>query len=55
MIAKILEVESDIVTVAREQRKVIERAVMTEGINKIKIILEQENKDTITRKKKLML
>ena len=33
MIAKILEVESNIVTVAREWRKVIERVAMTEGIN----------------------
>jgi len=40
MIAEILEIESDIVTVAREWRKVIERATMTEGIDKVKIILE---------------
>ena len=55
MIAKILEVDSDIVTVAREQRKVIERVAITEGINKVKIILEQENKDIITRKEELMI
>ena len=46
MIAEILEIESDIVTVAREWIKVIERAAMTEGIDKVKIILEQKNKDT---------
>ena len=39
MIAEILEIESDIVTVAREWRKVIERAAMTEGIDRVKIIL----------------
>ena len=55
MIVEILEVESDIVTVAREQRKVIERAAMTERIDKVKIILEQENKDIIIRKEELMI
>ena len=50
MIAEILGIESDIVTVAREWRKVIERAAMTEGINRVKILLEQENKDTIVKK-----
>ena len=55
MIAEILEIESDIVTVAREQRKVIERAAITERIDNIKIILEQESKDIIIRKEKLMI
>src|SRR5436853_4186599 len=55
MIAEILEIESDIVTVAREWRKVIERVAMTEGIDKVKIILEQEIKDTISRKEELMI
>ena len=39
MIVEILEVESDIVIVAREWRKVIERVAMTEGIDKVKIVL----------------
>src|SRR5437868_10724394 len=47
MIAKILEVDSDIVTVAREWRKVIERAAITEVIDKVKIILEQEVEYTV--------
>src|SRR5438132_306452 len=55
MIAEILEIESDIVTVARKWRKVIERAAMTEGIDKVKIILEQEIKDTISRKEELTI
>ena len=54
MIAEILGIESDIVTVAREQRKVIERAAMTEGIDRVKIILGQENKDTIARKDEIV-
>ena len=36
MIAEILEIESDIVTVAKEWRKVIERVAMTKGIDKLK-------------------
>ena len=55
MIAEILEVESDIVIVAREQKKVIERVAMTERIDKVKIILEQENKDIITKKEELTI
>jgi hypothetical protein len=42
MIAEILDVDSSIVTVAREWRKVIERAAMTEGIDRVKSILGQE-------------
>ena len=34
-VAKILGIESDIITVAKEWRKVIERAAITEGIDKI--------------------
>ena len=49
MIAEILEVNSDIVTVAREQRKVIERAAMTEGIDKVKTILGQEVKHIVEK------
>ena len=49
MIAKILEVESNIVTVAREWRKVIERAVITEGINKVKIILGQDDQYSLVK------
>jgi hypothetical protein len=55
MIAKILEVDSDIVTVAREWRKVIERAAMTEGIDKVKIILGQEDKQIVVIDDKLRL
>ena len=55
MIAKILEIKSDIVTIVREQRKVIERAVMIEEINKVKIILRQEIKNTIARKDELVI
>ena len=54
MIAEILGIESDIVTVAREWRKVIERAAMTEGIDRVKIILGQENKDTIAKKDEIV-
>src|SRR6266516_634427 len=43
MIAEILEVNSDIVIVAREWKKVIERAAMTERIDKVKTILEKDN------------
>ena len=54
MIAEILEIESDIVTVAREWRKVIERVAMTEGIDKVKSILGQENKNTIAKKDEIV-
>ncbi|CAG8664236.1 8130_t:CDS:1, partial [Paraglomus occultum] len=50
MIAEILEIESDIVIVAREWRKVIKRAAITEGINRVKIVLGQKTQDIITRK-----
>ena len=50
IIAEILEIDSDIVTVAREWRKVIERATMTEGIDKVKIVLEQEIQDRVGHK-----
>ena len=40
IIAEILEVESDIVIVAREWRKIIERVVITKKINKVKIVLK---------------
>src|SRR5438552_2817838 len=49
MIAKILEVESDIVTVAREWRKVIERVAITEGIDKVKIILGQDDQYSLVK------
>ena len=55
MIAEILGIESDIVTVAREWRKVIERAAMTEGIDKVKTILEQKIKDMTAKKEELVL
>src|SRR5437868_12582157 len=55
IIAEILEVDSDIVTVAREWRKVIERAAMTEGIDKVKIVLEQEIQDTAAGKEELVI
>jgi hypothetical protein len=49
MIAEILEVDSNIVTVAREWRKVIERAAMTEGIDKVKVILGQVDSHLIAK------
>ena len=49
IIEEILEVESDIVIVAREQRKVIERAAMTERIDKVKIILGQVDNHTTAK------
>ena len=55
MIAEILEVESDIVIVAREWRKVIERAAITEGIDKVKIVLEQEIKEAIARREESII
>src|SRR5437868_11607520 len=54
MIAEILEIESNIVTVAKEWRKVIERAAITEGIDRVKSILEQENKNTIAKKDEIV-
>ena len=54
MIAEILGIESDIVIVAREWRKVIEKAAITEGIDRVKIILGQENKDTIAKKDEIV-
>ena len=55
MIVQILEVDSNIVTVAREQRKVIDKVAITEGINKVKIVLRQEIKDVIARKDKTVI
>src|SRR5438552_5587077 len=51
---EILGIESDIVTVSREWRKVLERAAMTEGIDRVKSILGQENKDTIAKKDEIV-
>ena len=42
IITEILEINSDIVIVTREWKKIIERIVIIEGINKVKIVLEQE-------------
>ena len=55
IIAEILEVDSDIVIVAREWRKVIERAAMTEGIDKVKTILGQEVKLIVEKDNELKL
>ena len=44
IIAEILGIESDIVIVAREWKKVIEKATITEVINKVKIILNKKAK-----------
>ena len=43
IIAEILGVESEAITAAREWRKIIQRAAMTEGIDKVIINLSQEN------------
>ena len=43
MIAKILGIESEIVTAAREWRSVLERAAMHEGMDNIKKVIEWEN------------
>ena len=43
------------VTVAREWRKVIERAAMTEGIDKVKTILGQEVKLIVEKDNELKL
>ena len=40
LVAKILGIESDIITATREWRKVIERAAITEGIDKVQLLLE---------------
>ena len=55
MIAEILEVNSNIVTVAREWRKVIERVAITKGIDKVKTILGQEVKHIVERDNELKL
>src|SRR5205085_4011460 len=55
MIAEILEVNSDMVTVAREWRKVIEREAITEGIDKVKTILGQEVKHIVEKDNELKL
>ena len=55
MIAEILEVNSDMVIVAREWRKVIERAAITEGIDKVKTILGQEVKHIVKKDNELKL
>ena len=49
LVAKILGIESDIITAAREWRKVIERAVITERIDKVQLLLECRD-TTITYK-----
>src|ERR1044071_4586128 len=55
MIAEILEVDSNIVTVAREWRKVIERAAITEGIDRVKLVLGQVTQNTIVRREDLIV
>ena len=52
MIAKILDIESEIVTVAREWRSVLERAAMIEGIDKVKIVLGQQVEDLTNKRVK---
>ena len=46
LVAKILGTECEIVTAAREWRKVIERAAITEGINKVQLLIEGRNTHT---------
>ena len=43
LVAKILGTECEIVTAAREWRKVIERAAITEGIDKVQLLIEGKN------------
>ena len=43
LVAKILGTECEIVIAAREWRKVIERAAITEGIDKVQLLIEGKN------------
>src|SRR6266487_2029318 len=52
IIAEILGVESEAITAAREWRKIIQRAAMTEGIDKVIINLSQENSILIEERTK---
>src|SRR5437868_6298816 len=47
MVAGIIGVDSEIVTAAREWRKVIGRAAMHEGIEKVENVLKQESSEII--------
>jgi hypothetical protein len=44
IVAKAMNIDKDCVTLARQWRIIIERAAITEAIDKVKNILEQENK-----------
>ena len=44
MVAMAMNIDKDCITLARQWRIVIERAAMTEGIDKVKLVLEQDTK-----------
>src|SRR5437588_7248045 len=52
IVAEILGIESEIVTAAREWRKVISRAAMHEGIEKVENVLKQEIRESISNPNK---
>ena len=53
MIAKILDIESEIVIVAREWRSILERVAIHEGMDNIKKVIEWENADIANNETKI--
>ena len=47
MVAKAINIDKDFVTLARQWHIVLERAAFTEGIDKVKKVLEREQKVAI--------
>ena len=43
MVAKLMEIEIEVVTIARQWREVIKRAAITEGIDSVNLLLEAGN------------
>ena len=42
IVAKAINIDKDFVILARQQRTALERAAFTEGIDKVKLVLERE-------------
>src|SRR5205085_4168135 len=53
MVAKAMNVNKDFITLARQWRIALERAAFTEGIDKVKEVLEKEQELAITHQEKI--
>ena len=49
MVANIMHIDKNIITTARKQLKIIKRAAISDGIDKVEQILNQEERQTTTQ------